>query len=179
MLLNAIIITTMLFNFQSIGDEPWKKLVLNDEVSVEFPSLPIKKNIDDNEMYFYKSNEYAIMVVASKTAYPKYKAKLKKKFLDQTEFTNSFLNAVVDDKLSSDNIFDVSVKSLEIGDCIGREVNYVSAGKGNMNKQNRFTILIMVKESLYTFEFWYLKGVANTDDKRRFFNSIFINVESR
>lgn len=49
-----------------IYSQNWYPVVVNDELSISFPGLTAGRFIEDNELYLYKSTEYALMVGITK-----------------------------------------------------------------------------------------------------------------
>ncbi|WP_345954239.1 hypothetical protein [Mucilaginibacter sp. PAMB04168] len=172
MILKNIMILVIITNCWRGSVDSWKRLVINDEVSVEFPKLPVRKEFEDKEMYFYKSLKYAIMVGISKTHFIDYRSK--QNIYDKTKVVDLFLDDVVKGKISSGNYTSISVKTLKLGKYIGREVTYSSSTKGINYNQKRFAVFFVINDNLYAFEFWNLQNTENAIDKAHFYNSILI-----
>jgi hypothetical protein len=174
MLKQILIVATVLLSPGFSKAQIWKRLILNNEVSVEFPSLPNKKESGNNQVYLYKTEEYALMVGVAKNGFSNYKPPTKIDSAQQLKFANDFLNNIIDGKISYKNQSIVSIKTIKIGEYLGKEIVYLTGDAKNENSRERFTSLLLIKDTLYTFECWFLKKNVNSLDKDVFFKSILV-----
>lgn len=168
-LLVIILLTGHFSNAQS-----WKKIILNDEVSVEFPSLPVKREVEGKDLYFYKATDYALMVGISKKAFTNYSLNLRLNENKRTKEKDDFLNGIINGKMTYGHQTLLSIKTIKIGECVGKKIAYLSADPKENASKRRFSILLLVKDTLYTFEYWYLKDQTQSDDRNVFFKSILV-----
>lgn len=151
--------------------QDWKKVSVNNEISLEFPSLPVKRINDDKEVYLYKTQSYAMMFGIAKNA-----------FLSDVNTSKlkgaqgEFLDRFVQEKISHSNQYLESVRSLELGKILGREITYYPNKKDkDTGSYKRISILLLFNENIYTIEFWNLSRQENRVLKDKFFNSILVN----
>lgn len=151
--------------------QDWKKVSINNEISLEFPSLPVKRIIEDKEVYLYKTESYAMMFGVARNTFLFDVNTLKFK-----EEQNKFLDGFVQEKISHSNQYLESIRSLELGKILGREITYYANKKNReTNSYKKNSILLLFNKNIYTIEFWNLCKQENKNLKDKFFNSILVN----
>ncbi|WP_342327992.1 hypothetical protein [Pedobacter sp. FW305-3-2-15-E-R2A2] len=164
-----ILLMILIFSNSISNAQPWKTIIINDEVSVNFPSLPIKKEIQGKEMYFYRAEDYALMVGVAIKVFSDSSSQLKQQNSGEIKPADTFLSQVINGKIAHGNQILLSTKTVKIGNHIGKEIAYLTS-----DSKERFCFLLLTKDTLYTFECWYLKKNIKPNEKETFFNSILV-----
>lgn len=169
-----ILLIVVTFSFFYSYAQTWEKRILNDEISISFPIAPEYKIVGNKEAYLCKVSGCAFMVGVAPKAFENYDSYLKLHETERISVIDSFLDEIVRGKLSYGNQYLISLKTIQSGKHIGKEMIYSTAELSDPDSRKRFTTLLLIKDTLYTFECWYIDSQPHDKERERFFSSIMI-----
>lgn len=159
-----------LFCFSQVQKE------VENGIFVSFPDSPTYKTVQNASTYTSKTDNCFFMVIVQRNMIPDYPnyllAQKKWTATERKKVIDSFLDSAVKGKLDyTGNSGEVS--EIKIGNFYGRKLSYSATNPASGERGERFSIILLIRDKLLSFECWYLKNNSNSKtEKNNFLNSI-------
>ena len=172
-------IFTLLFSFTCfVGFSQTQKEVVNG-IFVTFPTTVEYRGNTQSTTYIGKTENCLFMSLVLRNAIPNYaqyvQAKKKWTKAEIKKVEDAFLDNAVKGKLyylGSKG----TITEIKIGEFRGRKIEYSAVNPVNGERGKRFSIMLLVRDNLVTFECMYLKETESAKtEKDKFLNSIKTN----
>lgn len=140
-------------------------MLLNDKVSIDFPSTPDIQEVGTRRVYHIQNAEYIVMALTTDM-------NAVRNFNITEEKLNDFYKQFINGKLdSATNSKFLGEKKIKAENYEGREIEYTKDFNGSKNIKVTSRI-IMIDKIIYTFEIWDLTGKGQGELSKKFFKSI-------
>lgn len=149
---------------------------IENGIFVTFPTTVEYQASTQATTYVGKTDNCLFMTMVLRNQipnYPKYvQAKKKWTSTEIKKVEDSFLDNAVKGKLDYTGNKG-TVSEIKIGEFSGRRIEYSAVNPASGERGKRFTIMLLVRDKLVSFECWYLKETENAKiEKDKFLNSI-------
>lgn len=149
---------------------------IDNGLFVTFPNTPEYQANSQATSYVAKSDNCFFMAMVLRNQIPNYdQYVLAKKKWTQAELKkveDSFLDNAVKGKLDYTGNKG-TVSEIKIGSFSGRKIEYSAVNPATGERGKRFSIMLLVRDKMVSFECWYLKeNTTANNEKNDFLNSI-------
>lgn len=174
MLLRVILLLSIFIMSKCIHAQTEYKQIIRDELTISFPSEPEHKVIDEKgkEAYILHLEGCSFMTGVAPDAIDDYGSYLKTSDSEQVARALRTLEGVAMGKINAKNQYLISMKSFQSGSNIGLDVEYATFEPSNPKSRKRFSTLLLIKNTLYIFDCWYMDDKDHSAERDKFFGSI-------
>lgn len=167
----AILLTTISL---SVYSQTQKEV--ENGIFVTFPTTVEYQASTQGTTYVGKTDNCLFMSMVLRNQIPNYpqyvQAKKKWTTAEIKKVEDSFLDNAVKGKLDYTGNKG-TVSEIKIGEFRGRKIEYSAVNPATGERGKRFTIMLLVRDRLVSFDCWYLKETGNAKtEKDKFLNSI-------
>jgi hypothetical protein len=170
-------IIVMQFISNDVTAQSWYKLIIRDEVTISFPEQPEHRIIDDKgkEAYIVRTDGCSFMVGISSDAIEDYESYLRMSDSQQVTKALLTLEGVANGKINAKKQYLISMKSFRSPQgYIGLDVEYATLNPNNPDSKKRFSTLILINNTLYIFDCWFMDTNDHSIEKDKFFQSLLL-----
>lgn len=158
--------------------QPEHKVDIGD-ISVQLPSDPKKANLDGmGEMYICRSNGCGYLITVLPNAIKDYSKYQTLKEREKIKYSDSILTNFIEGKLStSSNKTLISRTRFQSKKNFGWEIKYSAPDPTRPEKKDplmRFSKVVLIGNTLYAIECWYLDDKDHETEKEKFFGSLLL-----
>jgi len=173
---NVLLIVFMFLLSSSVNAQAWHKQVIRNEVTISFPLKPEHKLIDNKgkEAYILHYEGCSFMAGIAPNVIEDYNSYVKASDSQRVATALRILEGVANGKLTSKDHHLISMESFRSGKNTGLDIAYTTLQPSDPKSRKRYSTLLLVKNTLYIFDCWYLDQVNHDKEKDKFFSSILL-----
>ena len=159
------LLTILIVFSDLVYGQNWTTMSFNDQVSIDFPSIPDIQEVGTNRVYHIQNGDYIVLALTTDmNAVRNFNITEEKLNAFYKQFINGKLDAATNSKFLGEKI--IKSENYE-----GREIEYTKDFNGSKNIKVTGRI-ILIDKVIYTFEIWDLTGKGQEDLSKKFFKSI-------
>ena len=174
MLKFSTLLILLILLVQPLYSQNWHIHTIHDEISVSFPTEATKDEIEGKEMYISHIDGCAFILAISTNVIQNYDNYLLQDKNEKVKIINKFFDNFIRGKLAHNNKQLISIKTIKLGHYLGRQIKYSAVLPGSNQIRKRFSKMLLINNSLYSLECWYLDEQSHDKEREQFFNSLTI-----
>lgn len=154
----------------------WHEQAMHNEVKISFPAAPEHKYLDDSgrETYITHADGCGFMVGIAPHVVDNYGQYQKEPDSVQLKLGLKVLGDIANGKVSYNNQHLISMKSFRSGKTIGLDMEYTTKEPSDPGSRKRFSTLLLIKDTCYILECWYLDDREHDAEREKFFKSVLL-----
>lgn len=166
----------LLFSLNSYGRK-WHKENIDSVLSISFPTKPIHhpKDEDGWEQYLSHQAGCVFSLTIKSNIIEDYYGYLLAADSTRESWANFTLDWVVDSKVNQPFHYLISKQTNRFGyNYFGMDIVYATRRPSMQESNKRFSKLLLLGNTLYVLEVWYMDGEIRDLEKDKFFNSVLL-----